>query len=197
MGEGAAGYTKASYANDLALGVRVVNLDGEEKRKSVFDSGVELGSAFTSACFAYLNQDAGWVYAEGGTQRALENVRSLGGTVIGGKAVKELTSENDGTGRTTGVKCTDGSAYSAELVVLATGSWTPSNFPGSVTRSQCLATGCEFSLRRICDLRLTRLFRHSVVTIQLTPDEANLYRKSPVIYNQTTGFYIFPVGGTT
>jgi sarcosine oxidase/L-pipecolate oxidase len=144
MGEGAAGYTKASYANDLALEVRVVILEDEEKRKSVFDSGVELGTAFTNKCFAYLNQDAGWVHAEGGTRRALENVRALGGTVTSGKGVMELVRENGATGRTrTGVRCTDGSLYPAELVVLATGSWTPSTFPESVTQSQCLATGCE------------------------------------------------------
>ena len=141
MGERTAGYTKASYDNDLALGVRVVNLEDEEKRKAIFAAGVELGAAFTRDCFAYLNQDGGWVYAEGGTRRALENVRALGGTVIGGKAVKELVKENGETGRTTGVLCTDESVYSAELVVLATGSWTPSTFPESILRSQCLATG--------------------------------------------------------
>jgi sarcosine oxidase/L-pipecolate oxidase len=141
MGEGTAGYTKASYANDLALGVRVVNLEGEDKRKAVFAKGVELGTAFTRDCFAYLNQDGGWVYAEGGTRRALENVQALGGTVIGGKAVKELVKENGETERTTGVRCTDNSVYSAELVVLATGSWTPSTFHESISQSQCLATG--------------------------------------------------------
>lgn len=141
MGERTADYTRASYANDLALGVRVVNLEDEEKRKSVFAEGVELGAAFTRDCFAYLNLDAGWVYAEGGTQRALRNVQALGGTVVGGKTVKELTKENTGTGRTTGVLCTDDSVYSAEFVVLATGSWSPSTFPESIPQSQCLATG--------------------------------------------------------
>jgi len=43
-----------------------------------------------------------------------------------------------------------------------------------MSQSQCLATG------------------HSVVTINLTSDEENIYRNVPVIYNQTTGFYIFP-----
>lgn len=140
MGEGAAGYTRKSYTNDLALGVRVVNLEDKEERTSIFD-GVELGSAFTRDCFAYLNQDAGWVYAEGGTRRALENVKALGGTVTGGKAVKELIKENGRTGRTTGVRCTDGSTYPADIVVLATGSWTPSAFPELVPQSQCVATG--------------------------------------------------------
>ena len=137
-GERGAGYTEASYTNDVALGVRVVNLENEEKRKAVFPEGVELGTAFTRDCFAYLNRDSGWVYAEGGTRRALENVRALGGTVIGGRPVKELVKEN---GKTVGVRCTDGSVYSAELVVLAAGSWTPSAFPESVPQSQCLATG--------------------------------------------------------
>ena len=141
MGERKAGYTRTSYANDLALGVRVVNLEGEEKRKAIFPGGVELGAAFARDCFAYLNQDGGWVYATGGTQRALENVRTLGGTIIGGKAVKELVKENGEMGKTVGVRCTDDSVYSAELVVLAAGSWTPSTFPESVSKSHCLATG--------------------------------------------------------
>lgn len=141
MGGGAAGYTKASYANDLALGVRVVKLEDEESRKSVFNSGVRLGTAFMSNCFAYLNQDAGWVHAEGGTRRALENVRALGGIVTPGKEVKRLARENGDAGRTTGVMCTDGTVYSAALVVLATGSWTPSTFPELISKSQCIATG--------------------------------------------------------
>jgi sarcosine oxidase/L-pipecolate oxidase len=141
MGEGTAGYTTASYANDLALGVRVLILEDGESRRSIFD-GVGLGTAFTRrGCFAYLNLDAGWVYAEGGTRRALENVRALGGTVTAGKEVKALVRENGDTGRTTGVRCTDGTVYSAALVILATGSWTPSVFPGLISRSQCLATG--------------------------------------------------------
>ena len=146
MGKRGAGYIQASYANDLALGVRVVNLEDEGKRRAVFAKGVELGSAFTSDCFAYLNQDGGWVHAEGGTRRALENVRALGGTVISGKTVKELVKENEEAGRTTGVRCTDDSVYSAEFVVLAAGSWTPSTFPESVPQSQCLATGYIYSL---------------------------------------------------
>ena len=138
MGDRGADYTKASYINDLALGIRVVNLEDVEKRKDVFPAGVQLGTTFARDCFAYLNRDSGWVYAEGGTRRALENVRALGGTVIGGRAVKELVKEN---GETVGVRCADDSVYSAELVVLATGSWTPSTFPESVPQSQCLATG--------------------------------------------------------
>ena len=195
MSEGPAGYTRASYTNDLALGVRVVNLEDEESLKSVFDSGVVLGAAFTRRGFAYLNQDAGWVYAEGGTRRALENVRALGGTVTAGKGVEELVRENGDTGITTGVRCTDGSVYSAALVVLAIGSWTPSTFPELISQSQCLATGYIYYFLHVYGIQLTHLLRHSIVTIKLTSEEAALYRKTPVVYNQTTGFYIFPVMG--
>ena len=138
LGGRKAGYINASYDNDLALGVRVVNLEDEEKRRAIFAGDVELGTAFTRDCFAYLNQDGGWVYAEGGTLRALENVKALGGTVTGGKEVKEFVKKNGGTA---GVRCTDGSVYSAEFVVLAAGSWTPSTFPELIPQSQCIATG--------------------------------------------------------
>ena len=142
MGDGKAGYTTASYANDLALGVRVLSLEDEESRRSIFDNGVGLGTAFTRrGCFAYLNLDAGWVYAEGGTRHALEKVRALGGIVIAATEVKALVRENGDTGRTTGVRCTDDTVYFAALVILATGSWTPSTFPGLISQSQCFATG--------------------------------------------------------
>jgi hypothetical protein len=88
MAKGQAAYTRASYTNDLALGARVLNLEDQDRRYAVFPDGVELGTAFTDDCFAYLNRDGGWVYAEGGTRRALENVRALGGTVVGGKQSK-------------------------------------------------------------------------------------------------------------
>jgi len=48
-------------------------------------------------------------------------------------------------------------------------------------------------LHYISSTQLSCLHRHGVVTIQLTPEEADLYREVPVIYNQTTGLYIFPV----
>ena len=40
----------------------------------------------------------------------------------------------------------------------------------------------------------TRSFkRQTVATIQLTPEEAEEYRKTPVVLDFRTGFYVFPV----
>ena len=136
MGEREAGYTRTPYANDLVLGVRVVNLEDNERQKAVFGGGVELGTAFTRDCFAYPNRDGGWVHTEGGTRRALENVKALGG-----KAIKELVKENRETGRTTGFQCADDSVYFAELIVLAAGSWTSSNFAESILNHSTLLLG--------------------------------------------------------
>lgn len=49
-------------------------------------------------------------------------------------------------------------------------------------------------LYHIHGTQFDHFLRHSVVTIRLTPEEANIYRKVPVVYNQATRFYIFPVG---
>jgi hypothetical protein len=35
--------------------------------------------------------------------------------------------------------------------------------------------------------------RQSIATIQLTPEEAEDYRKTPVVLDFRTGFYVFPV----
>ena len=58
-----------------------------------------------------------------------------------------------------------------------------------------LLLGTFVSSPRLSGTQLTRPHRHGVVTIQLTPEEANLYSEVPVVYNQTTGFYVFPVCG--
>ena len=65
-------------------------------------------------------------------------VESLGGKVIPAKAVSNLIQKD---GKTVGVNCEDGSSYDADLVVIASGSWTASAFPGLHLEEKCLATG--------------------------------------------------------
>ncbi|KAG1746494.1 FAD dependent oxidoreductase [Suillus lakei] len=79
-----------------------------------------------------------------------------------GKTVQELV--KDERGQTKG----------ANVVVLALGSWTASVFPSLNLTGKCLATG------------------QSIATIQLTPEEAEEYRKTPVVLDLRTGFYVFP-----
>lgn len=57
----------------------------------------------------------------------------------------ELVKED---GKTTGVNCADGSLFRADLVVIASGSWTPSTFPSLPLFGKCLATGYVFIVMR-------------------------------------------------
>lgn len=148
----------------------------------MFDSSksVRLGPALLRA-HAYMNYDGGWAHAEAGISRAIDRVRALGGTVLAGKKVVELLKEPmiDGNQsnslKTKGVRCADGSEFNADIVILATGAWTASDFPDMSLNEKCLATG------------------QSVCTIQLTEEEADAYRSIPVILDfGPAGFYMFP-----
>ncbi|KAH9050938.1 FAD dependent oxidoreductase [Lactarius deliciosus] len=79
-----------------------------------------------------------------------------------------------GTERRLGVRLADGSAMSARLVVIASGSWTASTFRDLDLCGNCLSTG------------------QTVATIQLTPGEAARYKDVPVVLDFHTNFYIFP-----
>lgn len=120
----------------------------EVRLRELFPPGVTLGPKLSgSNVHGYLNEDGGWAYAEGGVARAIELVRARGGVVLAGKEVVELLKSEssvsvtgDGS-RTTGVRCKDQTEYMADVVVLATGSWTASAFPELDLGEKCLATG--------------------------------------------------------
>lgn len=86
----------------------------------------------------YLNIDGGWVYSTGGVERAMQLVRELGGQIIPGKEVISLIKSGH---MTKGVKCGDGNEFAADVVVLATGSWTASAFPELHLGERAHATG--------------------------------------------------------
>jgi len=91
--------------------------------------------------------------------------------IIGGKNATELIRQGQ---KTTGVRCSDGTVFEADLVVLATGSGTGSSFPN-------LSIGNIFQATGQC-----------IAMIQLTEEEGDNYRRSPVVLDYATGFYIFP-----
>jgi sarcosine oxidase/L-pipecolate oxidase len=66
-------------------------------------------------------------------------VKKRGVKVLPGKTVQELI--KDERGQTKGVRCTNGSEYGANIVVLALGSWTAGTFPSLKLMEKCLATG--------------------------------------------------------
>ncbi|KDQ55204.1 hypothetical protein JAAARDRAFT_37733 [Jaapia argillacea MUCL 33604] len=162
-------YTGSSYQNDISLGSRLTNLEGGSSIGGVFPPGVQ--TAFPSTTSGYLNQDGGWAYAAKGVSLLMSKVIALGGQVMAGKPVKRLVRKD---GVTSGVECVDGTVLSADIVVIATGSWTSATFSELDLSTMCLATG------------------QSVATIQLTTKEAERYRKCPVVLDFKSGFYVFP-----
>ncbi|KAI0629034.1 FAD dependent oxidoreductase [Trametes polyzona] len=162
-------YTDKAYENDVALGARIEHLSGPDAVRKAFPPSVNL--AIPENARGYLNRDGGWAFASQGVSRLMDKITSLGGKIVPGKPVAELLRAD---GKTTGVRCEDGSSFEADLTVLAVGSWTASAFPELSLQTRCLATG------------------QTVAMLQLTPEEGDRYRDCPVFLNFATGFYMFP-----
>ncbi|KAF8161269.1 FAD dependent oxidoreductase [Crassisporium funariophilum] len=162
-------YVDQSYKNDIALGAVVEPLDSSDSIRSIFPPQVQTASF--EQCTGYLNRDGGWANARQGLSIMLREVVDLKGKVLPGKGVSKILRRD---GRTTGVQCVDGSVIKSALVIIATGSWTPSAFPELDLGRVCLATG------------------QSIAMLQLSEQEAEVYRDCPVVLDFSTGFYIFP-----
>ncbi|KAJ6495764.1 FAD dependent oxidoreductase [Mycena vitilis] len=163
-------YTRKAYLHDLDMGQRVVALDNQTLRQA-FPSEINVGSFWNRT--GYLNRDSGWANAAQGVSLLMEKVTALGGKIVGGKNVVELIQQTQSL-KTTGVRCSDGQVIEAELVVLATGSWTGSAFPDLPKQNIFQATG------------------QCVAMVQLTEQEALAYKACPVVVDFESGFYIFP-----
>ena len=125
-----------AYEHDKAVGAAVESLLNRKDIRAVFPITAKVSVPDNSRGF--INRDGGWAFASQGIQRMMDKVTALGGTIVAGKAVSELRRSN---GRVSIVRCADGSAYDADLVVLAIGSWTASTFPDLGLDTKCLATG--------------------------------------------------------
>ncbi|KAI0692103.1 FAD dependent oxidoreductase [Cytidiella melzeri] len=163
-------YTNDAYDNDVASGARIKDLQNAAEIRKIFPPSAQTSSFEGFA--GYINYEGGWAFASQGVSLLIDKVTKLGAQVVPGKAVVDLVKDRDG--KTTGVRCADGSSYEADLVVVASGSWTPSTFPKLDLYDKCLATG------------------QTIATIQLTPEEADDYRDCPVVLAFGTGFYVFP-----
>lgn len=134
--QGMDSYIDEAYKNDLAAGARVEILPTPESVHNIFPS--EAIVSLPDNARGFLNRDGGWAFASQGVQRMMDKVVSLGGKIIPGQAVTQVLRVD---GKATGVQCTDGTVFDADLVVLAVGSWTASTFPDLGVDGQCLATG--------------------------------------------------------
>jgi len=86
-----------------------------------------------------MNYDGGWADAGQAVSYLISKVKLMGVKVHGGKTVKRLRRRDNAA--TTGIECEDGTMFEASLVIMATGSWTPSAFPDIGLKEKCLATG--------------------------------------------------------
>jgi sarcosine oxidase/L-pipecolate oxidase len=116
------------------------------------------------------NPTAGWAKAGEALERMAQAAMGEGVRYISGDAgyVRRLVFRD---GECTGAATADGGAYEADLVVLATGAWTPSLID---LQGQLTAKG------------------HSVAHIQLTPSETKHYSQLPILDNLELGYFFPP-----
>ncbi|KZO90340.1 FAD dependent oxidoreductase [Calocera viscosa TUFC12733] len=163
-------YSDASFENCRELGCRVEPLTDGSAIAGIFPSGIVTGHIKSTN--VYINRDGGWAAASEAVEVVAENVRALGGTIINDAKVKTL--HKDESGKVDGVILGSGKVMTADLVVAASGSWTPSLLPEYGAAQRMIATG------------------QSVATIQLTANEAERYRTTPVVLDFASGWYGFP-----
>lgn len=121
----------------------------------------------------YVNWGSGWADAAAGVRFAKEQLDREGKVVFRTGDVQRVLFESSGMGkpRVTGVALADGTTITADLVVLATGAWTPKLVD---LRGKAVATGQAIAYIRISDAEQKEL--------------ENL----PTILNFATGIFIIP-----
>ena len=186
-------YTQA-YENDKAVGAAVESLLNPKDIRAVFPITAKVSIPDNSRGF--INRDGGWAFTSQGIQRMMDKVTFLGGKIVPCRAVSELCRSD---GRVSTVRCADGGVYGADIVVLATGSWSASTFPELGLDTNCVATGCVTYI--YCDSVVREMdskvelpsIRQTMAYMQLSQEEVEAYRSCPVYLDFHTGFYVFPV----
>ncbi|KAI1263192.1 DAO-domain-containing protein [Xylariaceae sp. FL1019] len=168
------GYAKRSWVNALALAhTQGRSMETIRLAPMPFAVGKMSKTDGEWADWAYLNTGAGWADAEASMQwlynRVLETkrVKFINGTVT----QFETTPESDKPQRISGVKLSDDRIFAADLVILATGAWTPTllDLEGrAIATGQCLAY------------------------LELTEDEQEKLKDMPVCLNLTDGCFVIP-----
>lgn len=156
-----------SMANLHKLGLETSLIDSPQdiRRKYKAFDGIFTGIK------GYSHENGGWVNAEGSIRSTVAEILRLGKaqfiTGVDGTMVELVTD-----GKTvTGVRTKSGKVHSADLVVMATGSWTPSLMD--------------------CENRFISTAQ-PVGFLQLTPEETQRYQSNPVYINIQHGVFVFP-----
>ncbi|KAI9663357.1 MAG: hypothetical protein M1831_002641 [Alyxoria varia] len=121
----------------------------------------------------YLNGRSGWADAGAAMELLLKKVVELsrGRKVKLVRAAAERFYQNKGTKRVKGVSTSAGEVLAADLMIVATGAWTPT----------LVETGGIASARGQC-----------VAYVDITKDEAERLKNLPVHLNLSSGCFVFP-----
>ena len=162
-------YARKSYANVRAIeGDNVVFLP---TKKDVLGVVPAYGETLDVAG-GYVNWGSGWSDAAASVRFAKEVLDREGRVVFRTGDVQRVLYDVSGARpRATGVEFSDGSSLSADLVVLATGAWTPKLVD---LRGKAVATG------------------QAIAYIKISDAEQRELENLPTILNFATGIFIIP-----
>ncbi|EIM19208.1 FAD dependent oxidoreductase [Wallemia mellicola CBS 633.66] len=115
------------------------------------------------------NSNNGWCMAHDAVRSACDEAQLLGVEFISGENGTVIDIYKDGQGAV--VKCKDGSVHHADYAILCAGAWADTliDLEGRCT-ARCWTVG----------------------HIQLTPDEAKLFRNMPIVDHSDLGFFFEP-----
>lgn len=168
---GAKEYARKSYENVRAIeGDNVVYLP---TKRDVLGVVPPYGETLDVAG-GYVNWGSGWSDAEASVRYAKKLLDQEGKVVFRYGEVERVLFEAGGAGakpRATGVAMADGSSIEADLVVLATGAWTPKLVD---LRGKAVATG------------------QAIAYIKISDAEQRELENLPTILNFATGIFIIP-----
>ncbi|KAE8324725.1 FAD dependent oxidoreductase [Aspergillus sergii] len=158
-------YLEDSRTNLENMGVKVENLEEEQLRTRC---SAMIGDL--SDIKGYFNPVCGWADAQQSIQEMARRCALAGVSFITGPegTVTSLIKEHD---QVVAVKTSTGTVLKSDVIILATGAWTP----------------------HLIDMDKTSISSSQPVGfIQLTANEADQLKDCPVIINLSTGWFIFP-----
>lgn len=181
-------YMRKSMANVTKLGLKsgrredggeVEALDSPADVRRIFNDGTRAARAqgaqdtqqqqhSTAGDFGYVNWRSGWAHAENGMRALRRKAESTNRITFVHATVRRLH-YTDNSVRS--VELSNGSTLAADLVVLATGAWTPALVD---TRGICSATG------------------QILTYLPLTAAEQAQLENNPTLLNESSGLFIIP-----
>jgi sarcosine oxidase/L-pipecolate oxidase len=166
-------YTRASYENVKAL-------EGEGKvgflpTKAAVERVIPRYAAGSNIAGGYVNWGSGWANAEAGVRFARKKLEQMGKVTFKTGEVDRLlfadAESQTSQRKVAGVALTDGTSIAADLIILATGAWTP----------------------KLVDLRgMAEATGQVVAFLKLTDEEQQQLAHMPTILNFATGMFIIP-----